>query len=55
MSRFIIKLLLGCLFIGITALSSNAQTKQALQEKKKMLQKEIDYTNQLLEKTEKSK
>jgi len=55
MSKFITRLLLSCLLIGLTALPSFAQNKQALQEKKKKLQQEINFTNQLLEKTEKSK
>ena len=43
-------------FILIASCSSTfAQSKKELQEKKRKLQKEINYTNSLLEKTAKSK
>lgn len=56
MSKFIIKqivlvLLLACGIVN----SGQAQSKKSLQEKKQKLQKEIQYTNQLLKETEKTK
>lgn len=44
--------LLGIFLISVIGL--HAQTKEDLQEKKKALLKEIEYTNELLEKTKKS-
>jgi len=49
------KLIFPVLIILALPLSSNAQSKQALQAKKKKLQEEIKYTNQLLSETEKTK
>lgn len=56
MSRFFIKggLLTIVLICGLVSFS-NAQSKTALQQKKKKLQKEIEYTNNLLKETAKSK
>ena len=56
MSRSFIKQLFFLLFLftGV-ALNSSAQSKKSLQDKKNELQKEIQYTNQLLKETEKTK
>jgi len=56
MSRYFIKgLFFTALFACGLVFSSTAQTKNDLQQKKKKLQKEIQYTNNLLKETEKSK
>jgi len=55
MSRYTIKPIFLLLFSLFLTINLSAQSKQSLQEKKKKLQKEISYTNDLLKKTEKSK
>jgi septal ring factor EnvC (AmiA/AmiB activator) len=56
MSRFIIRVF-ACLAILLVAAPAitQAQSKEALQDKKRKLQEEINYTNQLLKETEKTK
>lgn len=44
-----------CLLIGTTSSFAQKQTKKDLENKKKQIQKEIDYTNQLLAETKKNK
>lgn len=56
MSRYSFKALIIILFsLLVLPTASLAQDKKVLQEKKQQLQKEIQYTNQLLSETEKSK
>ncbi|MCB0400464.1 MAG: peptidoglycan DD-metalloendopeptidase family protein [Flavobacteriales bacterium] len=57
MSRLRSKILpfIGVLVICLMALPAHTQTKKELEEKKKKLQKEINYTNQLLKETKKNK
>jgi len=56
MSRYVFKSLIGFLLLALALpVTSSAQNKKALQEKKQQLQKEIEFTNQLLSETEQSK
>lgn len=55
MSRYIIKSAFGFFLLSMLCLPVFGQSKQDLQAKKKKLQKEIQYTNQLLKETEKTK
>lgn len=55
MSRYFIRGLFFLALFACTCLQGFSQSKQALQEKKKKLQEEINYTNQLLQETEKDK
>jgi murein hydrolase activator len=55
-SNSLIIFLLSCLmFLGTANLFAQKQSKKDLENKKKQIQKEIDYTNQLLAETKKNK
>jgi septal ring factor EnvC (AmiA/AmiB activator) len=55
-SKLLFFILFGCLFFaGISTSFAQKQTKKDLENKKKQIQKEIDYTNQLLAETKKNK
>jgi septal ring factor EnvC (AmiA/AmiB activator) len=55
-SNLLVFLFLSCLFFsGSGSLFAQKQTKKDLENKKKQIQKEIDYTNQLLAETKKNK
>ena len=47
--------IIGCAFFMFTETSYAQKTKKELENKKKQLQKEIEYTNQLLDETKKNK
>ena len=55
MNRCFTKYFIGLLFALFFGFSGHSQTKKELEEKKQKLQKEIKYTNQLLQETEKTK
>src|ERR1044072_481577 len=54
-SNFLFLMMCLCLFFGTQVSFAQRQTKKDLENQKKKIQKEIDYTNQLLAETKKSK
>lgn len=54
-SKFFLFFFFGCLFLVAGNSYAQKQTKKDLENKKKQIQKEIDYTNQLLAETKKNK
>lgn len=54
-TKFLVLLVCTCLLFHINAAFAQRQTKKDLENKKKQLQKEIEYTNELLAETKKNK
>lgn len=54
-NRFIWGILFGCFLFTVVCVYGQRQTKKDLENRKKQLQKEIEYTNELLSETKKNK
>jgi murein hydrolase activator len=54
-NSFLFYILLMCFFVGTLPSHAQRQSKKDLENKKKQIQKEIDYTNELLAETKKKK